>query len=53
MKIDNFVDIISAWINLPRQKIVWKYVIVQYIKSISHLLKYYPTNKISYKVSVS
>ena len=42
MKIDTFVDFISTWINLPRQKIVWKYIIVQYIKSISHLLKYYP-----------
>ena len=42
MKIDTFVDFFSTWINLPRQKIVWKYFIVQYIKSISHLLKNYP-----------
>ena len=44
MQIDTFVDFISTWINLSRQKIVWEYIVIQYIKSISHLLKYSPPN---------
>ena len=40
MQIDSFVDFISTWVSLPRQKIVWIYIVVEYIKSISHLLKY-------------
>ena len=44
MKIDTFVNLISIWMNLPRQKIVWIYIVVEYIKSISHLLKYHPPN---------
>ena len=37
MKMDTFVYLffISMWINLPRHKIMCKYIIVQYIKSIS------------------
>ena len=39
MKIDTFVEFISTSINLPRHKIISKYIIVQYMKSLFHLRK--------------